>query len=150
MALNNRPVTMPALNDLPTRAILPGAPAPTVISVPPAPSSAADGNQYSSGCEPRVLILGNGQKIQYNLQDIPEPPAVQINGDVAKLVGMWDDLWDAWDGSSPLILKGVPIPLKHWKSVYCNLGQGCKTWTSIKQLWHSWNVCISYASNCIV
>ena len=45
---------------------------------------------------------------------------------------------------SPTHLEGVPIPLKHWKSVYSNLGLGNKTWTGIKQLWHSWNVCVSY------
>jgi hypothetical protein len=153
MALDNQPLTRPALNNLPTPAILPvspAAPAPAVISVLHAPGSATDGDQRSSGCEPRVLILGSGQEIQYNLHDIPEPPAVKINGDVAKLVGMWDDLWNEWDVSSPLILKGVPIPLKHWKSVYSNLGQGSKTWTGIKQLWHSWNVRVSYSSNCMV
>jgi hypothetical protein len=94
-----------------------------------------------------VIVLGGQRELHFGVHDVPEPPALKINGDLAKLARTWDDSWAAWDGSSPLIIKETPIAVKYWKSIYSNLRRGSKSWTAIKQLWHSWNVCVSWSLN---
>lgn len=91
------------------------------------------------------LIRLAHSELQFNNEDIPEPPA-GIPFLVDTLAQMWDDASPHWLGSSPLIIKSVPVPLKYWRDVYGNRSSSA-TWTRIKSTWHRWKVgCLCMSS----
>ncbi|KAF8335641.1 hypothetical protein F5887DRAFT_891815 [Amanita rubescens] len=67
--------------------------------------------------------------------DVPEPPA-EVGLDIDQLSSIWDATWPTWKDASPLIIKNLPIPLKHFQSVYAGTGR----WKQLKQQWSKWNV----------
>ncbi|KAF8222888.1 hypothetical protein L208DRAFT_1225672, partial [Tricholoma matsutake] len=50
---------------------------------------------------------------------------------------IWDDSSIYWLGSSPLMIRSVPIASKYWPKIYRNQNFST-TWTQIKQTWHQW------------
>jgi hypothetical protein len=107
----------------------------TRSSTPPVPS---DVISISKTTHSRTLVLGDDKLLYYRTDDVPDPPALNITGNIPKLARMWDDSSVDWDRSSPLVINDVPIALIHWKVVYSG-----KVWAGIKQNWHSWKVCNS-------
>jgi hypothetical protein len=105
----------------------------TLITRPPTPPVSSNTSNTTNS---RILVLGDGEKLFYRTEDVPDPPALNITGDIPKLARMWDDSSTNWDRLSPLVIKKAPIALKHWKEVYA----GGKIWAGIKQTWHSWKV----------
>lgn len=105
----------------------------TPITRPPTPPVSSHMKSTTNSC---TLVFGDGELLHYHAEDVPDPPALNITGNIPKLARMWDDSSIDWDRSSPLVIKDVPIALKHWKEVY----SGSKIWAGIKQTWHSWRV----------
>ncbi|EPQ50940.1 hypothetical protein GLOTRDRAFT_50027 [Gloeophyllum trabeum ATCC 11539] len=52
------------------------------------------------------------------------------------LTSCWDDKTAAWRGSSPLTIRGTPIPLVHMPDVYSRHYR--KQWRVTKQQWAEW------------
>ncbi|KAF8221495.1 hypothetical protein L208DRAFT_1414922 [Tricholoma matsutake] len=82
-----------------------------------------------------TLSLACG-KLCFYAADIPTPSA-GIPFVVEGLAPIWDDSSIYWLGSSPLMIRSVPIALKYWPKIYGNRNFST-TWTRIKQTWHQW------------
>ena len=72
--------------------------------------------------------------LEYIDSDVPEPPSVGL--EIELLTAIWDDSWPTWRNKSPLVIKGRPVALKHFRSVYI----GSSQWASVRQQWSKWNV----------
>lgn len=73
--------------------------------------------------------------LYFTNKDVPEPPT-GIGLDIEALASIWDDSWPSWKHVSPLVIKGKPIPLKFFHSIYIRSSQ----WKFLKQNWSKWNV----------
>lgn len=82
----------------------------------------------------RTLLLVP-DALEYTENDVPEPPA-GIGLKIERLSAIWDDSWPNWKNTSPLTIKGRPVPLKHLRDVYTRSGD----WKYLKQQWSKWNV----------
>jgi len=80
--------------------------------------------------------------VTFTEADVIDPPAVRFADNIPQLNEMWDDDPIHWRGSSPLKIKGVPIPLIFWKQVYQSKGRPWRqgNWKGIKGLWFNWKV----------
>lgn len=90
----------------------------------------------TGGCRTLTLV---SDVLEYTEHDVPEPPA-GIGLTIERLSAIWDDSWSDWKNTSPLIIKGRPVPLKHLRKVYTRSSH----WRYLKQQWSLWNV--SYSS----
>jgi len=85
---------------------------------------------------------GQAVTVTFTEADVVDPPAVGFADDIPQLNQMWDDDPIHWRGDSPLIIKGVPIPLVYWKQVYHSKGRPWRhgNWKGIKGPWFNWKV----------
>jgi hypothetical protein len=90
----------------------------------------------------RVLMLGNRRTITFTDSDIPDPRAHSFADDIPDLNRKWDDTSPYWDGTASLKIKGHPIALVYWPTVYSR--HRPYQWTGIKQKWGEWQVCLSF------
>jgi hypothetical protein len=95
----------------------------------------------------RSITLAGGVRIVFTEDDVPRPPSVSFGRDVKKdfptLNGMWDDHTEHWAGVSFLNIRGHPIPIVYWKTVYsAKQGNGWKPgeWKLIKSNYFDWKV----------
>lgn len=90
----------------------------------------------------RTLVLGNGTVLTYSVNDIPEIPAMSFAKNIEFLATIWDDGHLMWSGTSPLLILGHSIALKHWPKVYRN--RGSTQWKALKGRFFDWKVSLSY------
>jgi hypothetical protein len=75
--------------------------------------------------------------LEFTEEDIPIPPAVSFAENLALLNQMWDDAPPHWQRNSVLIIRGVPVPIVYWKTIYSRLhGE----WKGLKSNWSLWKV----------
>ena len=89
--------------------------------------------------EPYTINLGCGVLLEYDESDFCEPPS--LNGLIstpARLLEAWDDEFSTGRCTSPLIVRGVSVPVKYWKVFYQNFIK--KRWRLIKQSFLSYKV----------
>ncbi|KAJ7847633.1 hypothetical protein B0H14DRAFT_3138490 [Mycena olivaceomarginata] len=85
----------------------------------------ADGNNTAST---RTLLLAGGNYAK-NFED---------------LLGVWNDKFPQWTGTSPLMIKNVPIPLVNYPSVY-KYWKGTQ-WHGVKKVWFQWKILVQAMS----
>ncbi|TFK81839.1 hypothetical protein K466DRAFT_501426 [Polyporus arcularius HHB13444] len=57
--------------------------------------------------------------LRYVDSDVPETSSLSSVTDIPTLHEMWDDAdLGRWQNRSPLVIRGVAIPLEHWATVY--------------------------------
>jgi hypothetical protein len=100
---------------------------------PSSPDSGSDGEAPT-----RTLELAGGIFVTFCESDIPDPPAVSYARNIEDLLGVWNDRFPRWTGSSPLEIRNIPIPLVYWPSAY-KYWKG-NQWKGIKKLWFQWKV----------
>ncbi|KAJ7490773.1 hypothetical protein FB451DRAFT_1023540 [Mycena latifolia] len=66
----------------------------------------------------RTLKMAGGKIITFCEPDIPDPPAISFAKDIEDLLQVWDDNSPHWNGTSPLKINAVPVPLIYWPTVY--------------------------------
>ena len=80
----------------------------------------------------RTLHLSNSSKpLRFTEFDIPDPPNLKYANEL-------DQLIHDWDSSSHLVIKSVPIPLKHWAQVF--RWARPEAWKVLKNEWSQWRV----------
>ena len=89
-----------------------------------------------------ITLKHTGITVTFTEADVVDPPALRFAVDIPHLNQMWDDDPIHWRGDSPLIIKGVPIPLVYWKQVYYSKGRPWRqgNWKGIKGQWFNWKV----------
>ena len=86
-----------------------------------------------------VIDFESGERLEYGESDNCPPPS--LNGLVsspARLLEVWDDKFSTGRCKSPLVIRGVPVPVKYWRAYYENFKQ--KRWKVMKQTWLSYQV----------
>ncbi|KAJ7826603.1 WD40-repeat-containing domain protein [Mycena olivaceomarginata] len=101
----------------------------------------ADGNNTAST---RTLLLAGGKSVTFRECDIPDPPAVSYAKNFEDLLGVWNDKFPQWTGTSPLMIKNVPIPLVNYPSVY-KYWKGTQ-WHGVKKVWFQWKILVQAMS----
>jgi hypothetical protein len=86
----------------------------------------------------RTLKLAGGKIITFCASQIPDPPAVSYAKSVEDLLLSWDDKSAHWNGTSPLKINDVPIPIIYWPTVY-KYWKGTQ-WQGVKKSWFDWKV----------
>jgi len=81
----------------------------------------------------RTIRLGNGEVLDFDESDIPEVPPTVPKG-IEEVACVWDDSHPSWAMSSPLMIKDIPIALKHWGSVYQRLSTPKKEWWTVMKM----------------
>ncbi|KIM73073.1 hypothetical protein PILCRDRAFT_81408 [Piloderma croceum F 1598] len=89
---------------------------------------------------PRSIILQCGI-LYYSIRDIPDPPGLSFVHDLSKLDRLWDDSSPQWDRLSPVVIRGVPIAIIHWQTIYC-YGHN-RWWRGISQKWYQWKFLVA-------
>ena len=69
-------------------------------------------------------------KVAYSLEDVPIPNIPSFARNVSQL-------FDEWDKSDILVIRGVPIPLRYWSEIY---RQKPVTWKVLKKPYSDWKV----------
>lgn len=87
---------------------------------------------------PRPLILDDGRQLSITESDVPDPPVVSFAENIPQLNRMWDNTSCHWQNKSPLVIQGVPIPIKHWPEIYRYWKEG--QWQGTKGKWWEWKV----------
>jgi hypothetical protein len=96
-------------------------------------TSSSEGDAYS-------ISLGAGVQLRYSEADLCEPTSLTgLVSDPDTLYSIWDDASSAWGNRSPLVVRTIPVAMKHWKAFYSKFKQQ-RIWDSIKQNWHSFRV----------
>jgi len=96
--------------------------------------------------ETYAIYLGSGVRLEYYESDFCEPPS--LNGLVstpARFLEAWDQNSSTGNCTSPLIIRGVPVPVKYWRTYYGNFRK--KKWGLMKQSWLSYKVRLKSTSN---
>jgi hypothetical protein len=85
------------------------------------------------------ISLGAGV-LRYSEADLCEPTSLTgLVSDPDTLYSFWDDASSAWGHRSPLVVRTIPVAMKHWKAFYSKFKHQ-RIWDSIKQNWHSFRV----------
>ncbi|KAF9046754.1 hypothetical protein BJ165DRAFT_1474000 [Panaeolus papilionaceus] len=99
----------------------------------------------------RTFQLGNGAVISVTEADIPDPPSISFTNDkIDNLNAMWDFTPPHYRDTSPLIVKNIRIPIKHWRDLYKSriklpLGRYWKEnqWNGIKRYYGKWRIIVA-------
>ncbi|KAJ7362936.1 hypothetical protein DFH08DRAFT_682656 [Mycena albidolilacea] len=86
----------------------------------------------------RILQLADGKSVTFHESDIPDPPAISYAKNIEDLLGVWNDNSPQWNGTSPLKIRNIPIPLIHYPLVY-KYWKGSQ-WKGVKKVWFEWKV----------
>ncbi|KAE9382625.1 hypothetical protein BT96DRAFT_845291 [Gymnopus androsaceus JB14] len=87
----------------------------------------------------KVLVLGNGTRLEFFNSDVPCPPSLSFAKDIPKLGRVWDDARPEFSPSEcSLKIKGNAIALKHWPVVYSYSHD--QRWRGTKGAWDTWKV----------
>jgi hypothetical protein len=90
--------------------------------------------------DPYSISLGSGAQLRYGEADLYEPRSLAgLISNPDTLHSMWDDTSSAWVCDSLLVIRGVPVAIKHWRDFYSNFKHQ-NVWDSIKQNWHNFRV----------
>ncbi len=87
-----------------------------------------------------TLHLARGSSLEYTDADFCDPPS--LNGLISSphaMFAIWDDASTSWKGESPLVIRGIPVAVKYWKTFYQSF-KGRRAWETFKQNWASWQV----------
>ncbi|KAK0482139.1 hypothetical protein EDD18DRAFT_1202169 [Armillaria luteobubalina] len=90
------------------------------------------------GVQKRVLHLAHGVTLSYTEAMLPEYPPVRFGNDMNRLITSWDDsspYYQTPEAFYPIILNGVPIPIKYWQEMYVRSHRG---WLKLKSPWAKW------------
>lgn len=89
--------------------------------------------------EPYVIELGLGVHLAYYESDFREPPSLTgLVSSPAHLLEVWDDRFSTGNREPPLVVRGIPVAVKHWQSFYSKFEK--KRWKDMKQTWGSYKV----------
>jgi hypothetical protein len=108
-----------------------------------APSS-VDAGGDAAPLPTRILQLAGGKSVTFDESDIPDPPAISYAKNIEDLLGVWNDNSPQWNGTSPLKIQNVPIPLVHYPLVY-KYWKGSQ-WKGVKKVWFEWKVRVHSSS----
>ncbi|KAJ7331072.1 hypothetical protein DFH08DRAFT_966812 [Mycena albidolilacea] len=133
VAISSISCPVPPPSTAPTDGFVPAAVDSLMVSASPN----ADGNNTAST---RTLLLAGGKSVTFRECDIPDPPAVSYTKNFEDLLGVWNDKFPQWTGTSPLVIKNVPIPLVNYPSVY-KYWKGTQ-WHGIKKVWFQWKILV--------
>jgi hypothetical protein len=98
------------------------------------------------------ITLARGLKLHYDESDLQQPSSFQrLVSCPATLYSVWNDSSPSWDPKNcPLIIRGISIAIKHWRTFYRNFNRKTlrKTvWDSeIKQNWYNYKVITTFFS----
>jgi len=85
----------------------------------------------------KVLVLGNGTRLEFFNSDVPCPPSLSFAKNIPKLGRVWDDARPEFSPSEcSLKIKGNAIALKHWPVVYSYSHD--QRWRGTKGAWDTW------------
>lgn len=82
--------------------------------------------------------MAGGKFITFRESDIPDPPAISYAKSLEDLLLVWTDNSTRWNGTSPLKINDVPIPIVYWPIVY-KYWRGTQ-WQGVKKVWFDWKV----------
>ncbi|KAF8209788.1 hypothetical protein K438DRAFT_1665923 [Mycena galopus ATCC 62051] len=120
----------------------PAGPAPDAVDSPMVSVSPdADGHETPSI---RTLRLAGSKFVTFGESDIPDPPAVSYAKNFEDLLGVWNDKFPQWTGTSPLMIKNIPIPLVYYPLVY-KYWKGTQ-WHGVKKVWFQWKILVQAMS----
>ncbi|KAG1883400.1 hypothetical protein F4604DRAFT_1920608 [Suillus subluteus] len=91
--------------------------------------------------ETHHLKLGDGTKVSFVVNNVPDPVAVTFKENIPRLNAMWDDTSPYWKEESVLMIEGRPIPIVYWSDVYHYGKYG--QWQGTKSQWTGWRDVIS-------
>lgn len=119
-------------------------------------ASASASTAPSRQCEPApaaqeavhdayTLTLAGGYVLKYSEADFQDIPSTSgIFSDACRLAAVWDDASTLWGKKeySPLVVRNIPIAIKHWKQFYRQFqkveNQNC--WKNWRQNWYNYQV----------
>lgn len=85
----------------------------------------------------KVLVLGNGTRLEFHSSDVPDPLSLSFVKDIPKLGRVWDDTRPEFSPSEcSLKIKGHAIALKHWPITYSYSHD--QRWKGTKKTWDNW------------
>lgn len=119
---------------------LDGSTTSTTSDVPMVAPSPVDAGSDAVPLPTRILQLADGKSVAFHESDIPDPPAISYAKNIEDLLGVWNDNSPQWNGTSPLKIRNVPIPLIHYPLVY-KYWKGSQ-WKGVKKVWFEWKVCV--------
>jgi hypothetical protein len=127
-------------------------PVETPLPTPPKSSGSVSSHQ----CEPAspakrafddsyTLILAGGYVLKYSEDDFQDIPSTSgIFSDASRLAAVWDDSSPLWGKKEfpPLIVRNMPIAMKHWKKFYKQFQkvEHRKFWNNWRQNWYNYQV----------
>ena len=92
-----------------------------------------------------TLTLAGGHVLKYSEADFQDIPLTSgIFSDASRLAAVWDDASPLWgkEEHSPLMVRNIPIAMKHWKQFYRQFQkvehQNC--WNNWRQNWYNYQV----------
>ncbi|KAJ7791080.1 hypothetical protein B0H14DRAFT_3161085 [Mycena olivaceomarginata] len=118
--------------------------ASTTSDVPMVSPSSVDAGSNAAPLPTRILQLAGGKSVTFDESDIPDPPAVSYAKNIEDLLGVWNDNSPQWNGTSPLKIQNVPIPLVHYPLVY-KYWKGSQ-WKGVKKVWFEWKILVQAMS----
>ncbi|KAE9389539.1 hypothetical protein BT96DRAFT_980670 [Gymnopus androsaceus JB14] len=87
----------------------------------------------------KVLVLGNGTRLEFHCLDVPDPLLLSFVKDIPKLGRVWEDTRPEFSPSEcSLKIKGHAIALKHWPITYSYSHDQC--WKGTKKTWDNWKI----------
>ncbi|KAE9390887.1 hypothetical protein BT96DRAFT_1001837 [Gymnopus androsaceus JB14] len=101
----------------------------------PVTVAAADSTAHPSTT--KILILGNGTRLSFTSNDVPDPLIVSFAKNILQLGRVWDNARPEFSSSEcTLKIKGHAIALKHWPTCYSY--SHSNQWEGIKKSWNEW------------
>lgn len=91
-------------------------------------------NPQSPG-ERHCLVLARSILL-YSENDLPDYVPTGIALLAEDLDVLWDDARPHWRGTSPLVIKSVPIALKYWPCIHWPP----PVWATVSKTWNRWKV----------
>jgi len=91
-----------------------------------------------------TVEIGSGN-IKYSDKDFSEYPSLTgFLSSPERLYSIWDDTSPSWKGLSPLMVRGIPIAVKHWKKFYANF-KNREVWAPHRYYWDTYEVIFDYS-----
>ncbi|KAJ7093745.1 hypothetical protein C8R44DRAFT_684822 [Mycena epipterygia] len=108
----------------------------SAIIIPVGPSHSDSDSESPT----RTPEMAGGKLITFRESDIPDPPAVSYAKSIEDLLCVWTDNSPRWNGTSPLKISGVPIPIVYWPIVYKYWKR--TQWQGVKKAWFDWKILV--------
>jgi hypothetical protein len=98
-----------------------------------------------------TLTIGQGVRLTFPMGEINNGicPTLSLNRPHSAVASMWHDACEERKCTSDLIICGIPIPGKYWRTLFTGAAKELRWWDRLKNCWGRYQVSLPYAKGAI-